>query len=248
LTLNLPSELGACTLTAIKEFTRSRESIAVMGYMIGLSAMMFFLPTTFNMWETDSSFADPYFSGFFSIWMVILILSMFASFMTGMSLTVGHKDKLWIYRKAPNGMKYYLRGKLVGHSLIILPLTLIIMLVAFGVIYNFGALITIASIAVAILCIFAAFTIGVGIFALNPSFERKGPKMAINVMLSLIIQMLPLTLIFVPSFIIPRETFPGGESGWLFFGILTLGGAGLVNLLLGSIVMYFGARRLLKME
>jgi hypothetical protein len=248
LTANLPSELGACTLTAIKEFTRSRESIAVMGYMIGLSAMMFFLPTTFNIWDGDSSFANPYFSSFFSIWMVILILSMFASFMTGMSLTVGHKNKLWIYRKSPNGMKYYLRGKLLGHSLIILPLTMIIMLVAFGVIYNLGLLITLTSIVIAILCIFAAFTIGVGIFALNPSFERKGLKMGINVVLSLTLQMIPLTIVFVPSFTLPRDIFPGGEPGWLLFALLTVGGAGLINLLLGSIVMHFGVRHLLKME
>ncbi|HUX99477.1 MAG TPA: hypothetical protein VMV49_07995, partial [Candidatus Deferrimicrobium sp.] len=96
----------------------------------------------------------------------------------GCFVIIGSKDHLWIYRKAPNGVKIYVKSvyfvNIIYPIIIMLPFSIIISIIV-GLSLLEGFLVVILSIAF----IFSLMAIGIGLAFIFPTFEERGGKVGI---------------------------------------------------------------------
>ena len=96
----------------------------------------------------------------------------------GCFVIVGSKDHLWIYRKAPNGVKTYVKS--VYFVNILYP---VIIMLPFSIIMSFVVGLTLLEgvmvVCVTMVSIFALMAVGIGIAFIFPTFEERGGKVGI---------------------------------------------------------------------
>ncbi len=243
----LPPQLGATTVSVMREFIRNPENIAQMGIFIAMGVVMVFTPAL-GFGFSEGPFENPTILLFFTLWIFLFTQAIFASTLTGMSISVGHKDKLWLYRKAPNGIDIYLRARVLQFFVMFLPITSIAVIIGFYFVNNAGLMITLLGMALSCFYVIASIALGVGVFALNPVHERRGPKVALNMFAIMIIQM-PVLMggMLIPIFTL-FEGSPIGLDLNTISGIVnfaTILGLPVVPLIVVStLVMFIGARSL----
>ena len=186
------------------------------------------------------------------MWMFLFIQTIFVSTLTGMSVSVGHKDKLWLYRKAPNGIDIYLRARILQFLVLFLPMTSISIFVGYYFFNNAGLLLTLVGLVFSFLYVLAAITLGIGVFALNPVHERRGPKVALNMMVIMTIMMpvMVIGMVFPLIFIFGDSTSMYNLNslvGILNFATL-LGFPSVPLLVVSAILLFIGARSLQNRE
>jgi hypothetical protein len=143
---------------------------------VGISITIFaFNP---NMWAVG----DPFFTIGFKIMMTVYMYSMMAAIMLGAFVVVGSKDNLWIYKKAPNGVKNFVWSVYIVHIFYAIIIGII-----FSIVYSIIANLTLFEgfmvILFAIGFQLAMMAIAIGMAFIFPTFEERGGKLGLLIML-----------------------------------------------------------------
>jgi hypothetical protein len=125
-------------------------------------------------------------------------------------------------------------------------------IVGYYFVNNAGLILTLIGLVFSFLYVLASIVLGIGVFALNPVHERRGPKVALNMMVVMMIQM-PVMIV---GMIFPMVFLLGDSLAFLdlnnLIGIInfaTLLGFPSIPMLVVSVVFLFvGARSLQNRE
>ncbi|NVM30491.1 MAG: hypothetical protein HWN65_16750 [Candidatus Helarchaeota archaeon] len=171
----IPGTFGIQVLSQLKQFSRKYENFTRLGYAVGISITIFvFNP---SMW----SISVPFFTIGFKIMMTIFMYSMMTSMLLGGFVIVGSKDNLWIYKKAPNGVKKFV-WSVYFVNIIYTILIGIVYSIIFSAIAGFtileGFIMTLFSIGFLLALMAAA----IGIAFIFPTFEERGGKFGLLMM------------------------------------------------------------------
>ncbi len=171
----IPGTFGIQVLSQLKQYSRKFENFTRLGYAVGISITTFvFNP---NMW----TIGDPFFTIGFKIMMTVFMYSMMTSMMLGGFVIVGSKDNLWIYKKAPDGVK-----KFVWSTYLVNIIYSILIGIVYSIIFSVIAGLTILEcsmmIVFSIAFQLALMAVAIGIAFIFPTFEERGGKLGLVMM------------------------------------------------------------------
>ncbi|TFG04783.1 MAG: hypothetical protein EU536_03825 [Promethearchaeota archaeon] len=170
-----PGTFGVQILSQLKQFSRKYENFTRLGYAVGISITIFvFNP---NMWTVG----DPFFSIGFKIMMTVFMFAMMTSIILGAFVIVGSKDNLWIYRKAPNGVKKFV-WSVFFVNIIYSVIIGIIYSIIFSVIAGFTIVDSFIMVLFSIGFQLALMAVAIGMSFIFPTFEERGGKIGLIVM------------------------------------------------------------------
>ncbi len=169
----IPGDFGIQVVSQLKQFSRKMENFSRIGYSVGISIIV----VIFNVIATP---AGDYKLG------VILMLSVYLysvmnAMMLGTYVIVGSKDNLWIYKKAPSGVKKFvwsvyivnlLYGFLIG----------IVLNIVIAIVFKLTVLDGILLILFSISLLLALMACAIGIAFIFPTFEERGGKIGLIMM------------------------------------------------------------------
>ncbi len=158
---------GVLLVTMIKEFTRKVQNLSRVVYGIFLSIL---LPVILNA-SFVNDLGDPEFVFVMSSLMVSMMLGMICGITFGGIGFIESKDQLWIIRSAPQGVRKYVRARLIQSSFLGIPISIIpSVIVAMLVRIDFiGLLLLIFQ---AYIIVLGSILFATGITALNPTYEN----------------------------------------------------------------------------
>ena len=235
----IPGKLGELTVLHFKEFSRHYESLSKFAYSLVISIILIYVMT--------SAFASIgedlllFIMAFIIPYSIPLIGVMISS-----DITIRGKEKLWIYRHISNGIRYFVLGKFVQSSILLVPVALVIPILLYLMYptlitgYNFLILL-LYSVVIA----FSVTAINVGIFCINPAFKEKSAKFTINILIVLGITM------FLPIFAIPisfASAIISNESSMQNVIFVLLETFASIDVIAGVILLWMGIKRLSTIE
>jgi len=223
---------GGIVVTQFKGFMRKKANLARLAYLIGLIGFLgWFLSLNIDDME----------AALFMTNIIIAMGGMMFSILIGHLIFIDSKDVLWVYKRSPRGVSgliySYIIAMLILIVIISMPITIF-----FAYLLKFDTGMTIF--------IFISFTLyslislcqSVAIQCFSPAFEEKGKNMQGNVMISMMLQNIPLfatIFMLIGSFIMVAPQFR-----WLVVtGILFL-----INTVISIPMLYIGLKKLNKIE
>ncbi|MCD6485665.1 MAG: hypothetical protein J7L47_11200 [Candidatus Odinarchaeota archaeon] len=234
----IPGKLGELTVLHFKEFSRYYESLSKFAYSLAISIVLIYVMTSaFAQLGEDLLF---FIISFILPYAIPLIGVMISS-----DITIRGKEKLWIYRHIPYGVRYFVLGKFIQSSILLLPVAIVIpLLLYFTYPPLFGGSILLFFLAYSLTLAFSVTAISVGIFCINPAFKEKSAKFTINVLITMGITM------FLPLFAIPitiaSALFSQASIHTLVF--LMSGTFAVIDIVAGIVLMWLGMKRLSSIE
>lgn len=173
-------QFSVVVVTMFKDWGRRLENISKVGYILGLVFLIAIFFTT-----PESPFA-----------VVILLqfmVGLLAAFVVG-EVTIRGKEILFIYRKAPDGEKRLVRGRLVQAWLIVTPISFLVTIIALAFIPGLPIvdLVLYPLFMVQLGMAVSAFLLG--LFLVKPAFSEKSGEMILNMMGTLFIFFLLIIL------------------------------------------------------
>jgi len=161
---------GAILVSIFKDYSRRLENLSKIGYIVGVLVVL-------NIFLVKSEYA--YES---MMEMTPLIFSVLAVFVVG-EVTLRGKESLFIYKKAPSGVRRLVSARLLQGWLVMLPITAAITAVRTILLpqTTFISLLTNPGILTLIVAAYVAFALGLSL--LNPAFSRKSGSFMINMMI-----------------------------------------------------------------
>jgi len=224
--------LGSITVALFKDFSRRLENLSNLVYILGILVLINF----FVVRTGDSGDGAP------TKLMTALFLYPILVVMASGGITVDGKEKLFLYRKAPFGVSRYLKAVFLRGLLLMLPITG----VSTALIAFVGAGITpvsaLLSTLLTLLIVAALVAFVMGLFLINPAFSDKSPRLWINV---IIVMTVNICLFLLTIMILTGGGGLEDPRGGLL-GVLLLHG-GLVWGV-GAVLLLLGRRRLRAME
>ena len=179
---------GGLITTQFKGFMRKKANLARLAYVIGLVG---FFGWFFSLNIEDSGEA------LFMTTFIIVMGGMMFSIMLGHLIFIDSKDLLWVYKRSPRGVSGLIYSYVITMLILIIviaaPLTIFIMYIFKLELFDAAFL-------------FVSFTLyslislcqAVAIQCFSPAFEEKGKSMQGNVIISMMLQNIPLfTMIFL---------------------------------------------------
>ncbi len=178
---------GALVAMQFKRLLRNKSNIARIAYCLGILG--------FLTWMMSITIDD--YSGVrFALVMNVAMAGMLISMLIGHLIFMGSKDILWIYKRSPRGIGSlvysFVLALFVFCCFIVIPMTVIS-----TIIYGLEVIdIVFYSISFLIYTTISLFQ-AIGIQGLNPAFEEKDKNMQANMMISSLLQMLPLMTMII---------------------------------------------------
>jgi len=234
----VPGKLGELTVLHFKEFSRYYESLSKFAYSLVISIVLIYVMTS-----AFSSLGEDLL--FFLIAFIIPYAIPLIGVMLSSDITIRGKEKLWIYRHIPYGIRYFILGKFIQSLMLLLPVALIIPLLLF-IMYSslFTGSILLFFLTYSIVLAVSVTAINVGIFCINPAFKEKSAKFTVNVLITMGITML-LPLFAIPI-TIASALFSQASIHTLVF--LMSGTFAVIDVVAGVILMWLGMKRLSSIE
>ncbi|MHA1649574.1 MAG: hypothetical protein ACTSYB_05215, partial [Candidatus Helarchaeota archaeon] len=118
----------------------------------------------------------------FYITIISFFYPMMVAVLLGCYVIVGSKDHLWIYKKAPNGIKNYVWSVYLVNILYSLIIGIVFAGIA-SIVMGFTVLEGILTVLLTIISLLFLMAIAIGIAFIFPTFEERGGKMGL-IMLS----------------------------------------------------------------
>lgn len=203
---------GTLLVSVFKDYSRRLENLSKIAYIVGLLVVL-------NIFLVKSEYA-------YESMMEItpLIFSVLAVFVVG-EVTLRGKESLFIYKKAPSGVRRLVSARLLQGWLVMLPITAAITAVRTILLpqTTFISLLTNTGILALIVAAYVAFALGLSL--LNPAFSRKSGSFMVNMM---IIPQTGVALLIIT------------ESNWgLYIPMIWF---------IGIVFLYLGMRKLSRIE
>jgi len=203
---------GALLVSMFKDYGRRLENLSKIAYIVGLLVVMnIFLVTSEYAYESMMELYP-------------LIFSVLAVFVVG-EVTLRGKESLFIYKKAPSGVRRLVSARLLQGWLVMLPITAAITAVRTILLpqTTLISLLTNTGILALIVAAYVAFALGLSL--LNPAFSSKSGSFMVNMM---IIPNTGVVLLIVT------------ESNWgLYIPVIWS---------IGIVFLYLGMRKLSRIE
>ncbi|MBN1802515.1 MAG: hypothetical protein JW891_13470 [Candidatus Lokiarchaeota archaeon] len=223
---------GALVSVQFKRLLRNKSNIARIGYCVGILG--------FLTWILSITTED--YSGVrFALMMSVAMAGMIISMMIGHLVFMGSKDVLWIYKRSPRGIGgavySFIIALFVFSCIAVIPMTMLNI-----IFYKLQWIDIVFYSASFLLYTIISLFQAIGIQGLNPAFEEKDKNMQGNMMISSLLQMLPL-MTTIMALIFFEISLPAEYEGFVLMGFLFL-----INLTLTIPIFIGGMRNLKKIE
>ncbi|MHA1480334.1 MAG: hypothetical protein ACTSQZ_02775 [Candidatus Thorarchaeota archaeon] len=222
---------GVLVVTSLKDFGRKAQNVSKVGYSIFLAIL---LPLIMN-YSLTSQLDDPLFLPVMTTLTVSMMLGMIGAIAFGGVGFLESKSQLWIIQGAPNGAYKFILARIVGYTLLGIPIALI-PTITVTLILGFDVFAMVYMFINVFLVVFGAILVGIGITANNPAFEdTKSSAFYVNTFTSLLIIMMMLMFGFISSILLIMI------DGNVILSMI-MGNAPLI--IMGALILSIGAKRL----
>jgi len=224
-------KFGGLVIVQMKLFLRKKANLARIAYVLGSVGFM--------AWFTSSTM-DDYKGLILSSSILIVLGGLVSSIMLGHLIFINTKDIIWVYKKSPRGIKglvySYLLNMLVIGIFISLFITILHSLFA-----KIGLLDAVIFFSLFLAYIPISMLQSIGLQCLNPAFGEKDSNMKSNSIISMLIMQPAIMMpIFFLIFFNPETV--------LMMRIVMLAPVFIFNILVGTILLYIGMKKLNKIE
>ncbi|UCE95692.1 MAG: hypothetical protein JSV51_08255 [Candidatus Bathyarchaeota archaeon] len=216
---------GTLLVSLFKDYGRRLENLSRILYMLGLLAIL-------NIFLVEPSDLEGV------LIMGAFMLPLLAAFVVG-EVTLRGKDCLFIYKKAPSGVRRLVKARLLKGWLIVIPISVIVTAITSFISLGNNPIFVLINIGLVVLNVAATVVFVLGLFLLNPAFSDKSGNLWVNIMIAM--QALPFGTFLIPLITLQRM-FDFGLYETMFFVTVPL------SWLVGIVFLYLGRRRLSRIE
>ena len=223
---------GGVVVIQFKGLLRKKANLARLAYLIGLIGFFgWFL--SLNIDDMDAAL-------FFSN-IIIAMGGMMFSMLIGHLIFIDSKDIIWVYKRSPRGVSGLIYSYIIAIFILIVIMAIpITILFVYVFKFNMGM-------GIYLYISFSLYSLislcqSIAVQCFSPAFEEKGRNMQGNVMISMILQNIPL---FAAIFMLIGSFFTvAPEFEW----ILVTGILFLINGVISIPMLYIGIKKLNKIE
>jgi hypothetical protein len=223
---------GTIVATSFKDYSRKLQNIAKLSYGLFLA---FLVPLLIGFGPLATTVDDPVFVPVMTSLMLGMMLGIFSAIIFGGVGLLDSKDQLWILKSAPMGVPKFIVARVISYMMIGLPY-------AFFPAFFTGYLLNFTISEILVVCIFVysivlgGIFVGVGITAINPSYEdTSSGAFIINQIGTILVMMICVILSIVQGVLIAIH------QGFFAYA-LTI--SSIPTPIIGLIVLMFGMIRL----
>ena len=228
------SKWGTLTIIQLKRIFRKKSNFARLAYVFGLLGFM--------SWFMASMAGDE--EGFilFST-MITVIGGAILSIMIGHLAFLNSKDVIWVYKRSPRGLKSLIYSYLLAMFIISIFLA-VFETIFFGILANINLVDGLLFFITFLLLSQFSMAQAMGLQCLSPAYGEKDPNMRTNTMISMVI-MQPIMILPI---IILIFIDPGIFFNPLIMRLIFQAPVFIFIIAISSLLLYFGMRKLKKME
>ena len=163
---------GTILSSVFKDYIRRLQNISTLTYMLGILFMMnvFLLRRPAGPQDAPGQ-----------IMMTLFILPIVATMATG-GATVEGKEKIFLYRKAPAGLRRYLASMLLKGMIVTVPIAAAVTFITEEVVQGTSQALLVTPIVAVLASGYVVMVLG--LFLLRPAFSERSVSLWINVMLA----------------------------------------------------------------
>jgi hypothetical protein len=222
---------GSILTSIFKDYSRRLENLSNIMYILGLLVLinLFIIPNVSSGSE-DLPIALIMAQFMFPI-LVVMVVG---------GVTVQGKEALFIFKKAPFGVKKFVKARLLQSLLVITPIVAIITFISTVIGSESSIISIILNICLMLLIVAANVSFTLGVFLLNPPFSIKSVKLWVNIIVVIFVSM----GLFAISILILSLSEAALNLNILSVQLLQIP----LSWLVGIILLYLGARKLSRTE
>lgn len=227
---------GTIIATSFKDYARKLQNIAKLSYGLFLAILV---PLLIGFGPFSTMVNDPIFVLVMTSLMIGMMLGIFSSIIFGGVGLLDSRDQLWILKSAPGGVTKFIVARVISYMMIGIPYAL------FPAIFT-GLLLNFAIADILLVCTFVysivmcGIFVGVGITAMNPSYEdTSSGAFVINQIGTIIVMSICVIASIIPGILI-------AINQGLFGYALTI--ASIPSPIIGLVFLMLGMIRLNAME
>jgi len=227
---------GVIIATSFKDYARKLQNIAKLSYGIFLAILVPFL-IAFGPFATMVN--DPIFVPVMTSLMIGMMLGIFSGILFGGVGLLDSRDQLWILKSAPRGVPKFIVARVISYMMIGIPYALLPAIFT-GLLLSF-TLADIMSVCMFVYSIvLGGIFVGVGITAMNPSYEdTSSGAFIINQIGTIVVMMICVIVSIIPGVLI-------AINQGIFSYALTI--ASIPTPIVGLVFLILGLIRLSTME
>jgi len=227
---------GTIIATSFKDYARKLQNIAKLSYGLFLAILV---PLLIGFGPFSTMVNDPIFVPVMTSLMIGMMLGIFSGIMFGGVGLLDSRDQLWILKSAPGGVTKFIVARVISYMMIGIPYALFPAIFT-GLLLNF----TIADILLVCTFVYSivmcGIFVGVGITAMNPSYEdTSSGAFVINQIGTIIVMAICVIASIIPGILI-------AINQGLFGYALTI--ASIPSPIVGLVFLMLGMIRLNAME
>ncbi|MHA1928276.1 MAG: hypothetical protein ACTSV2_06825 [Candidatus Thorarchaeota archaeon] len=190
------STFGIIMATSFKDYTRKLQNVAKISYAIFLS-MLIPLLLAFGPFTTVVN--DPIFVPMMTCLSIGMMLGIFGGVVFGGIGLLDSQDQLWILKGAPGGVPKFILARVVSYMMLG-SIIAILPAVFTGIILQFSLSNLVITVLYVYSIVVAGIFIGVGITALNPSYQDSSSSaFVVNTIATIFITMIALIVGLIPG-------------------------------------------------
>ena len=195
----LGGRFGTIVATSFKDYTRKLQNIAKLSYGLFLGVLV---PLLIGFGPFATMIDDPVFVPVMTSLMVGMMLGIFSGIIFGGVGLLDSRDQLWILKSAPRGVPKFIVARVLSYMMIGLPYALIPAIFS-GLLLSFPLTDILLVCGFVYSIVLGGIFVGVGITALNPSYEdTSSGAFIINQIGTIVIMMICVILSIIPGVLI----------------------------------------------
>ncbi len=225
---------GTIVATSFKDFARKLQNIAKLSYGLFLGVLM---PLLIGFGPLATMVNDPVFVPVMTSLTLGMITGIFSGVIFGGVGLLDSRDQLWILKSAPSGVPKFIVARVLSYMMVGIPYALIPALFT-GFLLNFPLMDTIFMSIFIYSIVLGGIFVGVGVTAINPSFEDTSSGAFIINQIATIVTLMILIVVSIIQGVIVAITQGVFGASMLMSSMLTPI-VGMVILMLGMIRLNF---------
>lgn len=224
------STFGTIVATSLKDYTRKLQNVAKISYATFLSLMIPLLLATGPM---TTAVDDPIFIPVMTCLSIGMMLGIFGGVVFGGIGLLDSRDQLWILKGSPKGIPRFIAARVLSYMMLA-SIIAFLPSVFTGFILQFGITTTLLMFAFVYAIVVSGIFVGVGITALNPSYDdTSSSSFTINTVATILITMLSLMAGLIPGVL--TAITQGSIAAALTIAAIPAPVVGLIILFIGTI-------------
>lgn len=221
---------GTIIATSFKDYARKLQNIAKLSYGIFLAIL---IPLLIGFGPFATMVDDPIFVPVMTSLMIGMMLGIFSGIIFGGAGLLDSRDQLWILKSAPGGVPKFIVARVISYMMVGIPYALFPAIVS-GLLLNFSLADILLVCTFVYSIVLGGIFVGVGITAMNPSYEdTSSGAFIINQIGTIVVMMICIIASIIPAVLIAIHQGVFGSA--LTIASIPSPIVGLVFLMLGMI-------------